>query len=161
MTAWMPHWREGQFLLFPSKALSRITPLSVFKKLEDQASNRKILRKEAHPLCSPRRKQELDPAFQMPHPILHIDDIYSYNANMRNARALILTDTRVHMFFNAENPFGGLAGSIQLHQPQNQSQAYLLPAFSFTKNTERHQPNPILAEDSVRESLKRDSVSKD
>lgn len=101
---WMPHWSEGQFLLFPSKALSRITPLSVFKKLEDQASNRKIRRKEAHPLCSPRRKQELDPAFRMPHPILHIDDIYSYNANMRNARALILTDTRVHMFFNAENP---------------------------------------------------------
>lgn len=65
------------------------------------------------------------------------------------------------LMLKISNPFGGLAGSIQLHQPQNQSQAYLLPAFSFTKNTEKHQPNPILAEDSVRESLKRDSVSKD
>lgn len=87
---------------FPAR-LSRITPLSVLKKLENQTSNRKILSKEAYLLCSPRGKQELGPAFQMPHPILHTDDIYSYSANMRNARALILTDTRAHMFFNAEN----------------------------------------------------------
>lgn len=47
MTAYtVPHWLEGQFLLLPSKALSRITSLLVSKKVEDQASKRKLLRKE-------------------------------------------------------------------------------------------------------------------
>lgn len=36
----VPHRLEGQFLLLPSKALGRITPLLVLKKAEDQASNR-------------------------------------------------------------------------------------------------------------------------
>lgn len=39
----------------------------------------------------------------MSHPVLQIDDIYSYNANISYARALILTDTRVRIFFNTEN----------------------------------------------------------
>jgi len=47
MTAYtVPHGLEGQFLLLPRKALNRITPLLVFKKAEDLASNRKLLRKE-------------------------------------------------------------------------------------------------------------------
>lgn len=138
---------------FPAR-LSRITPMSVFKKLENQTSNRKILRKEAHLLCSPRRKQDLDPAFQMPRPILHTNDIYSHSANMRNARALVLTDTRVHMFFMAENLKSfWRSGRKYSAAPTTKPVTGLLPAFSFTKHTERHKPNPLLAENSVKQSL--------
>lgn len=58
------------------------------------------------------------------------------------------------------NPSGDLAESIQLHQPQNQSQGYLLPDF-FTKHTERHKPNPLLTDNNGKQNLKRDSGSKD
>lgn len=147
MTAheWPPGVRDSS-CSFPAR-LSTITPLSVFKKLEDQASNRKILRKEAHLLCSPRRKQELDPAFQMPHPIPHTDDIYSYSANMRNARALILTDTRVHMFFNAEN-LESLWKSGRRHSapPTTKPVTGLFVTSLFLHKTHRHKPNPLLAE---------------
>lgn len=153
-------WRTGMgdsSCSFPAR-LSRITPLSVLKKLEDQASNRKILREEAYLLCSPRKKHELDPAFQMLHPIPHIDDIYSHRANMRNAS--VIPGYTCSSMLKISNPFGDLSGSIQLHQPQKQPQGHFLPAFSFTKHTERHKPNP-LAENRVKQSLKRDSGCKD
>lgn len=60
------------------------------------------------------------------HLTLRIDAIYSYNANIRSARALIPTDTRVQGFLTLKifNPFGDLGASIQLQQPQNQPKHY-------------------------------------
>lgn len=137
---------------FPAR-LSRITPLSAFKKLENQTSNRKILRKEVHLLCSPRGKQELGPAFQMPHPILHTD-IYSYNANMRNARALILTDTRAHMFFNTENLKSlWRSGRKHLATPNTKPVTGLFVNSLFFHRTHREAQTKPIAEKSVKQSL--------